>query len=95
MDKVEKMGDDIYQSLVEIQAEEEVRLSDKGFVTDFLSQKLDKLGYRKLPKDKPPLLSDEGANSAVTDAEMSQYYGWDEVQRARQREVDIKHYEGK
>lgn len=51
-------------------------------------------GYRKLPEGKPLLLSDKEANYAVTDAEMAQYSGWDEVQRARQREADIKHYEG-
>lgn len=39
---------------------------------------------------EPPLLNDKEADCAVTDAEMARYSGWDEVQRARQREADIK-----
>lgn len=47
MSDKEKIGDDIYQALEEIQKEEEVKLSDRAFITDCLSQKLHKLGYCK------------------------------------------------
>jgi len=43
---IENMGDDIYNALKEIEVEEQVRLSDKAFIADCLSQKLRKLGYR-------------------------------------------------
>ena len=46
----DELMDDIYESLKEIQEEEEVNLSEKGFTADFLSQKLLKLGYHKLPE---------------------------------------------
>jgi len=59
VDKAQKIAGEIYQSLVEIQREEEIRMGNKAFIADFLSQKLYKLGYHKLPEGEPPLLSDE------------------------------------
>lgn len=51
MDLVEKersqLEDDIYDSLVEIQKEEEVYLPAKAFIADFSAVKLGKLGYRR------------------------------------------------
>lgn len=41
------LEDDIYNSLCEIEKEEKVRLNNKAFITDFLSKKLEKLGYKK------------------------------------------------
>ena len=46
-DAIEKIGDDIYNSLVEIQTEAGIRLDNKGFIADYLSQKLHNLGYLK------------------------------------------------
>ena len=43
----EQFTDDIYGSLKNIEREENVRLSSKAFIADFLSQKLTLLGYIK------------------------------------------------
>lgn len=51
---IEKMGDDIYNSLKEIQKEEQVKLGDKAFIADFLSEKLHTLGY-KSPSEIPAI----------------------------------------
>lgn len=56
----EKIGDDIFESLKEIQAEEQVKLSDKAFIADYLSRKLLQLGYRKLPEGEPLIEKQEG-----------------------------------
>ena len=49
-----------------------------------------KLGYRKLPKDKPPLVD----NPYIYESEeCNQYMAFAKGKRT-QREADIKHYEG-
>jgi len=50
----EKTGDIIYETLKENGVKE-----NRAFITDIISEALCKAGYHKLPKDKPPLLSDE------------------------------------
>jgi len=60
MDEVrEQMEKDIYETLKAIEVEEEVRLSDKAFITDTLAGKLIGLGYRLIDLDKLKVLGDE------------------------------------
>lgn len=59
---------------------------------------LGEVGYRKLPKGKPQLLSDEEIREVVGDFILSKSYG-NLLQDLRdcnqaQRESDIKYYEG-
>jgi len=72
-------------------------ISPQAFIEQLIEYPLDimkQLGYRKLPKDKPPLLSDEQI--------MKLYEGdfWHKIHSdgvgkllEAQREADIKHYE--
>ncbi len=61
MELREILGNDIYESLCRVQKEQKVCLTNKAFITDFLSQKLVQLGYYKLDKEQgePPVLSDK------------------------------------
>ena len=45
--ELEKIGDDIYYSLKEIQEEEGVKVENRAFIADFLSKKLQQRGYRR------------------------------------------------
>ena len=45
--ELEQLGDDIYESLKEIQRAEGVKLENKALIADFLSRKLLKLGYSR------------------------------------------------
>ncbi len=47
--EIENLENDIYNSLKDIQREEKVKLENKAFIADFLSQKLHQLGYKKIP----------------------------------------------
>lgn len=61
-------------------------------------QALRQLGYRKLPKDKPPLLSDEKLNALWRcEKGLPEWATWEVPKwfaKQAQREADIKHYEG-
>jgi len=46
--EIEELEDAIYESLSDIEKEEEIKLDDKAFVSDFLSEKLYAMGYRKV-----------------------------------------------
>lgn len=63
-------------------------LNVRGSARALLNQ-LEQLGYRKLPKDKPPLLRDEEITEVSFCKTMGRYK---EVAQA-QREADIKWYE--
>ena len=57
---------------------------------------LEELGYRKLPQDRPPLLSDEAMDKAYIIPDKTQtwpYHLRNSIAEA-QREADIKFYEG-
>ena len=80
------------------------RLDYDDYVVGFdhyrAAEHLYKLGYRKLPKDKPPLLEGEDGHEfrRTNDVELAMTaedafdYGFEEGSQA-QGELDIKHYE--
>lgn len=60
-----------------------------------VAEHLHKLGYRKIPKDKPALLDNEEIKDWICSKDEHYHFPSSrEIDREGQREADIKHYEG-
>uniref|UniRef100_A0A6M3IW59 Uncharacterized protein n=1 Tax=viral metagenome TaxID=1070528 RepID=A0A6M3IW59_9ZZZZ len=58
-EELKKIEADIYNSLLSIQEEEQVKLLDKAFISDCLALKLHDKGYRQVKEVEAEVLSDE------------------------------------